>query len=130
MIRRIQTCLRLLGLALSMILLAAATQSAEAPVGLDNNTNGLTDETTHDADLAQFAQVEAVSDGIGPLFNDASCANCHLDAGVTGAGSQVKELRVGYVRVGKFVAPDIQLPSGEVVHARSLVNQRATCPEA
>ena len=53
-----------------------------------------------------------------------------LDAGVTGTGSQVRELRVGYLRDGKFVAPDIQLPSGEIVPGRSLVNQRSTCPEA
>jgi CxxC motif-containing protein (DUF1111 family) len=120
----------LLGLAMGVILLGAVPQAAEAPIGLDNSSNGLTDETTHAADLAQFAEVEGVSNGIGPLFNDTSCAGCHLDAGVTGAGSQNKELRVGYVRDGKFVPPDIRLPSGEVVYGRSLVNQRSTCPEA
>ena len=128
--RRIHPGFVFLGVAMLVILLAAAPPPVEAPIGLDNYSNGLTDEATHAADLAQFAEVEDVSNGIGPLFNDISCANCHLDGGVTGAGSQNKELRVGYLRDGKFVAPDIHLPSGEVVHARSLVNQRATCPEA
>jgi len=121
----------LIGVALSVILLAAAPQPTEAPVGLDNLTNGLEpDPPTHAADLAQFAEIEGVTDGIGPVFNDVSCANCHQDAGVTGTATQNKELRVGYFRNGKFANPDITLPSGEVVHARSLVDLRSTCPEA
>ena len=129
--RRIHTGLIILSVATSVIILGAATfQAPEAPIGLDNLSNGLTEQATHDANLDQFAEVEGVSNGLGPLFNDTSCAACHLDAGATGAGSQVRELRVGYLRDGKFVAPDIRLPSGEIVPGRSLVNQRSTCPEA
>jgi CxxC motif-containing protein (DUF1111 family) len=129
--RRIKTGLIVLSVAISVIILgAAAFQAPEAPIGLDNLSNGLTDQATHNANLDQFAEVEGVSDGLGPLFNDTSCAACHLDAGATGAGSQVRELRVGYLREGKFVAPDIRLASGEVVKDRSLVNHRSTCPEA
>lgn len=129
--RRIKTGLIILSVAISVIVLGAATlQAPEAPIGLDNLSNGLTDQATHNAKLDQFAEVEGVSDGLGPLFNDTSCAACHQDAGATGAGSQVKELRVGYLRDGKFVAPDIRLASGEVVNDRSLVNHRSICPEA
>jgi CxxC motif-containing protein (DUF1111 family) len=129
--RRINNGLIILSVAISVIILGAATfQAPEAPIGLDNLSNGLTEQATHDANLDQFAEVEAVSDGLGPLFNDTSCAACHLDAGATGAGSQVRELRVGYLRDGKFVAPDVRLASGEVVKDRSLVNHRSTCPEA
>jgi CxxC motif-containing protein (DUF1111 family) len=128
---RIQSGLIILSLAIMVIILTAATFLApEAPIGLDNFSNGLTEQAKHDANLAEFASVDGVSDGLGPLFNDTSCAACHLDGGVTGAASQVKELRVGYVRNGRFVAPDVRLASGEVVHNRSLVNQRSTCPEA
>ena len=129
--RRIHTGLIILSVATSVIILGAATfQAPEAPIGLDNRSNGLTLQPAHDANLTAFAAVEGVSDGLGPLFNDTSCAACHLDAGATGAGSQVRELRVGYLRDGKFVAPDIRLASGEIVNDRSLVNHRSTCPEA
>jgi CxxC motif-containing protein (DUF1111 family) len=95
-----------------------------------NLTNGFTDQATFDSDKDQFSEVEDLASGVGPLFNDISCANCHKDAGAVGAGSQNKELRVGYFRKGKFSDPDITLPSGEVVHARSLVDLRSTCPQA
>jgi CxxC motif-containing protein (DUF1111 family) len=120
----------LIGVALSVVLLAAAPQPADAPVGLGNTTNGLTDQATYNSDKDQFAEVEDIASGIGPVFNDVSCANCHNDAGTVGAGSQNKELRVGYFRNGTFVNPDITLPSGEVVQNRSLVDLRSTCPEA
>ncbi len=120
----------LIGVALSVALLAAAPQPPDAPVGLGNTTNGLTDQATYDSDKDQFSEVEDLPNGIGPVFNDVSCANCHKDAGTVGTGSQNKELRVGYFRNGQFVNPDITLPSGEVVHARSLVDLRSTCPQA
>lgn len=127
---RINPGLIIVSVVISVIILGAATfQAPEAPIGLDNRSNGLTEQATHNANLDQFAEVEGVSDGLGPLFNDTSCAACHLDAGATGAGSQVRELRVGYLRDGKFVAPDIRLASGEVVNDRSLVNHRSICPE-
>ncbi len=67
--RRIHTGLIILSVATSVIILGAATfQAPEAPIGLDNLSNGLTDQTTHDANLAEFAAVDAVSDGLGPLF--------------------------------------------------------------
>ena len=127
---RIQIGLILFAVAISVALVAAAPQPPEAPVGLGNISNGFTDQPTFNADMAKFSLIEGVSDGIGPIFNDVSCANCHQDAGTVGTGSQSKELRVGYFRNGQFVNPDITLPSGEVVHSRSLVDLRSICPEA
>ena len=95
---RIHVGLMLLAVAISAALVAAAPQPTEAPVGLDNLTNGLVDQTTHDADSAQFAGIEGVAFGIGPVFNDVSCGNCHADAGVMGTATQNRELRVGYFR--------------------------------
>jgi CxxC motif-containing protein (DUF1111 family) len=108
----------------------AVTPAPDAPIGLDNLTNGLVDQATHASNGAAFAFVVTPADGLGPMFNDTSCAICHQDAGVIGTGSQVRELRVGYLHHRQFVNPDMTLPSGEVIHARSLINLRAICPQA
>lgn len=42
---------------------------------------------------AIFEEVEHVGDGLGPVYNDISCANCHQGP-VTGHVSQINELRV------------------------------------
>jgi CxxC motif-containing protein (DUF1111 family) len=104
---------------------------AEAPVGLDNASNGLVDAKTHQADQAKFETVESVAGGLGPLFNGQSCSSCHQST-VTGGGSQVAELRVGHKGSnGQFQTPEIPINHGqEVIKGRSLVNQRAICPSA
>ena len=48
-----------------------------------------------------FAEVETPEDGLGPIFNDASCANCH-SAGAIGGGSTRVETRFGSVSNGNF----------------------------
>ncbi len=42
----------------------------------------------------EFSEVETVPEGLGPVFNDTACANCHLDAAV-GGGSPILETRFG-----------------------------------
>ena len=49
----------------------------EAPAGFDNKSNGLVDDATHAADQAKFEETEAISDGLGPLYNAQSCRECH-----------------------------------------------------
>ena len=86
----------LLPLALvGVFLAAAASQSTEAPTGFDNNTNGVTNDATHQADQTTFEEVEKLSDGLGPLYNAQSCRECHQNP-VSGGASQVTELRVGH----------------------------------
>ena len=46
------------------------------------------------AGKSEFETVETVDDGIGPVFNDVSCANCH-NVGATGGGSAILETRFG-----------------------------------
>ena len=46
------------------------------------------------AGKAEFQSVETVAEGIGPVFNDVSCANCHSVA-ATGGGSAILETRFG-----------------------------------
>src|ERR1700752_4917281 len=109
----------------------AALTPSEAPTGFDNKSNGVTDDATHQADQAKFEEVEQLSDGLGPLFNAQSCRECHQNP-VSGAASQVSELRVGHQAPdGHFRNPDIPINHGtEVISGRSLVNDRAICPNA
>ena len=79
----------------------------------------------------RFEEVELVSDGLGPLYNAQSCRECHQSP-VSGAASQVAELRVGHLGPdGHFRNPEIPIAHGtEVISGRSLVNDRAICPNA
>ena len=113
-----------------IVLCATATAEAdEAPTGFDNLTNGFVDQDTFQADLAKFEQVEAIADGLGPLYNAQSCRECHQNP-VSGGASQITELRVGHLdRKGRFQDARIPIARGTVViTGRSLVNDRAICP--
>jgi CxxC motif-containing protein (DUF1111 family) len=116
---------------LSLILASSAYRSTEAPTGFDNKSNGVADDTTHQADQTKFEEVEQVSDGLGPLYNAQSCRECHQSP-VSGAASQVTELRVGHLGPeGHFRTPEIPIAHGaEVITGRSLLNDRAICPNA
>jgi CxxC motif-containing protein (DUF1111 family) len=108
---------------------AVGAQLPEAPSGFDNKTNGVADDATHQADQAKFDEVEALDDGLGPLYNAQSCRECHQNP-VSGAASQITELRVGHRGPdGRFQEPKIPIARGTVIIAgRTLVNDRAICP--
>ena len=114
---------------LGLILASAASQLMEAPTGFDNKSNGLADDAIHQADQMKFEEVEQLSDGLGPIYNAQSCRECHQNP-VSGAASQVTELRVGHQGPdGRFRNPEIPIAQGiEVISGRSLVNDRAVCP--
>jgi CxxC motif-containing protein (DUF1111 family) len=116
--------------ALGFALISSATP-ADAPTAFDNRTNGMVDDATHQADQTKFEEVEQLSDGLGPLYNAQSCRECHQNP-VSGAASQVSELRVGHQAPdGHFLTPDIPIAHGaEMITGRSLVNDRAICPNA
>src|SRR5207253_4132355 len=121
-------------MSLSLLMLSIflfASPLPEAPSGFANKTNGMTDDATHAADQAKFEETEAISDGLGPLYNAQSCRECHQNP-VSGGSSQISELRVGHRGPdGKFVNPDIPIARGtEIIKGRSLVNDRAICPNA
>jgi CxxC motif-containing protein (DUF1111 family) len=117
--------------AITFALVSVATQSTDAPTGFDNKTNGMVDDATHQADQTKFDEVEQPTDGLGPLYNAQSCRECHQSP-VSGAASQVAELRVGHNGPdGHFRTPDIPIAHGaETITGRSLVNDRAICPNA
>jgi CxxC motif-containing protein (DUF1111 family) len=102
-----------------------------APTGFDSASNGVTDDATHKADQDKFDEIELIPDGLGPLYNAQSCRECHQNP-VSGGPSQVLELRGGHKgRDGHFENPEIPINGGaEVIKGRSLVNQRAICPNA
>jgi CxxC motif-containing protein (DUF1111 family) len=110
---------------------ALAAQMTEAPSGFDNQSNGAVDGATHQTDLGFFNHIETIPDGLGPLYNAESCRDCHQNP-VSGAASQITELRVGHFGPdGRFQNPNIPIARGTVViSGRSLVNDRAICPNA
>jgi CxxC motif-containing protein (DUF1111 family) len=116
---------------LTLALVSVPTQFPDAPTGFDNKTNGMVDDATHQVDQTKFDEVEQLSDGLGPLYNAQSCRECHQSP-VSGAASQVTELRVGHNSPdGRFRTPEIPIAHGaEVITGRSLVNDRAICPNA
>ena len=48
-----------------------------------------------------FEEVETVEDGLGPVFNERSCVECHRAGGIGGAGRR-NVTRIGTVRNGVF----------------------------
>ena len=116
---------------LNFALVSVATPFPDAPTGFDNKTNGMVDDATHQGDQMKFDEVEQISDGLGPLYNTQSCRECHQNP-VSGGASQVTELRVGHNGPdGRFRTPDIPIAHGtEIITGRSLVNERAICPNA
>jgi CxxC motif-containing protein (DUF1111 family) len=50
-----------------------------------------------------FEEVEGAADGVGPVFNGASCAECHASP-ATGGGSDVLSTRIGAMINGRFDA--------------------------
>src|SRR5262244_1504437 len=115
----------------TLALLSAVTRFPDASTGFDNKSNGMVDDATHQADQAKFEEVEELTEGLGPLYNAQSCRECHQTP-VSGGSSQVTELRVGRLgKDGRFRTPDIPIAHGaEVITGRSLVNDRAICPNA
>jgi CxxC motif-containing protein (DUF1111 family) len=117
------------------ILLGLAAQSpnqpTEAVTGFDDQSNGFSDPARRVVDEKFFEEVEDIApDGLGPLYNAQSCRECHQTP-VTGAASQITELRVGHLDAHRqFQTPEIPINHGaEIIKDRNLVNDRAICPE-
>src|SRR5262245_34641038 len=92
--------------AMALALPSALTQPqqavAEAPSGFDGRSNGLLTDADFDHARGVFEEVEGLDDGLGPVYNAQSCAECHQSP-VTGGISQVTELRAGRLSNGVFV---------------------------
>ena len=114
------------GMALAVALIAQ-NSATEAPAGFDTPAG---DSFANDQAFFE-KQEDSTHDGLGPVFNASSCANCHANP-VTGGASQITELRVGHLDDnGNFVNPSVPISGGaDMITGRSLINDRAICPEA
>jgi CxxC motif-containing protein (DUF1111 family) len=91
-------------------------QVTDAPTGFDNLTNGFVDQAQFDLDRDAFTRQLQISDGLGPVYNGQSCAECHQNP-VSGGISQTTALRAGHLDAnGNFVD----------AAGGSLINDRAT----
>jgi CxxC motif-containing protein (DUF1111 family) len=124
------------------VIAGIAQQSAtEAPAGFSTPSftpgqsvsNGIVEPTgdTFALDQKVFEENEDIKDGLGPVYNATSCVNCHQNP-VTGAPSQITEIRVGHKdQNGNFVNPTVVINDGQnTITGRSIVNDRAICPQA
>jgi CxxC motif-containing protein (DUF1111 family) len=110
---------------------AAAAAAPEAPTGFDDASNGFSDADRRTKDQDFFEEVEEITpDGLGPVYNAQSCRECHQTP-VSGAASQVSELRVGHLDAhGRFQNPVVPIDNGKsTITGRTLINDRAICPE-
>ena len=89
--------------------------ATEAPAGFDNLTNGFISQADFDAAKATFEERDEIADGLGPVYNAQSCAECHQNP-VTGAISQISELRAGHMSGTTFV----DAPGGSLINDRAV----------
>jgi CxxC motif-containing protein (DUF1111 family) len=94
---------------------SVTTDATEAPAGFDNLTNGMSLQSDDDAARAKFEEVEMIAEGIGPVYNALSCAECHANP-VTGGNSQVFEMRAGHFDHGVFT----DHPGGSLIQSRAV----------
>jgi CxxC motif-containing protein (DUF1111 family) len=110
-----------------------STPTLEQNQGSRSTSNGMVlppGETFANAQSI-FEEEDGVDGSLGPIYNARGCADCHQNP-VTGGTSQVTELRVGHRDAfGNFVNPTITINNGaNSIPNRSLVNDRAICPQA
>jgi CxxC motif-containing protein (DUF1111 family) len=76
------------------------TSTATASITLGGHLAGITD-ADFNAARDNFNLVEAIDDGVGPVFNEFACGRCHTNGATGGAGEQI-ERRFGRVSNGIF----------------------------
>ncbi len=138
------SCAFALVIAVGTMSIVYSQSPTQAPTGfetptLENNhgsasvSNGMTLPAGETFANAQdiFEEADGVDGSLGPVYNARGCVDCHQNP-VTGGISQVTELRVGHRDVfGNFVNPTIVINNGaNSIPNRSLVNDRAICPQA
>jgi CxxC motif-containing protein (DUF1111 family) len=102
---------------------AQSQTATEAPAAFDNHpVPGFFAGTTaqqqaeFDGVKAAFEEVDVIADGLGPVYNAQSCAECHQNP-VTGGISQITEFRAGHQDgFGNFVDG----PGGSLLNDRAI----------
>ncbi|HZP25011.1 MAG TPA: di-heme oxidoredictase family protein [Terriglobales bacterium] len=81
-------------------------------------------------DKSIFEKQDRDFDGLGPIYNEKSCVNCHQGT-VSGGWSHTAELRAGATINGTFVNPTVTINYGlNQITGRSLINALAICSDA
>jgi CxxC motif-containing protein (DUF1111 family) len=83
---------------------AGAVSAAAATSSIGSTLPG-TDPVAFDLALDAFAEAEDINDGLGPIFNERACGNCHTQPVVGGSGANIEQ-RFGRVTNGLFFAYD------------------------
>jgi CxxC motif-containing protein (DUF1111 family) len=108
-----------LGLWMPMALGQSPPPPTDAPAafGADHVlvSNGLVSPEQFALDLEVFEEREALDEGLGPVYNAQACAECHQNP-VTGAISQVTELRAGHFDGSRF----LDHPGGSLINDRAI----------
>ena len=88
-----------------------------------------TDQVAFNNGFNHFLTKEDKDDGLGPVFNGESCAQCHAQGAIGGAGTDLtltRVTRIGGIRNGQY--SDLADLGGPVLQARSLKEFDATYP--
>src|SRR5215831_9794291 len=110
-----------------ILLLAQRRTYSQTTGNLTNPLPGLTDAQLADfnAGLDEFGEVETIEQGLGPVFNGKSCAECHAVPSTGGSQPNVgvaRETRIGRVFEGRFDPLD---GSVSIDRGGALLQQRA-----
>jgi CxxC motif-containing protein (DUF1111 family) len=127
--RRISTG-TLLAAGLGCVMIAAQAPGVAYEGGAPQPLDGLSSEELErfEAGGQQFARVHGVADGLGPLFNGRSCAECHASPGPGGSDSGVSRQVVLFGRLeadGRFDV--LRAEGGPVRQQRSIREELPGC---
>jgi CxxC motif-containing protein (DUF1111 family) len=112
---------------------ACSIPFTQAPADFDNKTNTFVSQATFDADKDTFEEVDEITpNGLGPVYNAQSCRECHQNP-VTGAISQINELRAGHNALarnpqGQLVTVFVDAPGGSLINDRSIPTKNTITP--
>ena len=106
---------------------ASVSNGIEAPAGDNFALDQQVFERNHQAHSSNPGET-----GLGPVYNGTACATCHENPNTGGARSDHRTARRPQrCRNGNFVNPTISINDGQnTITGRSIVNDRAICPEA
>jgi len=92
-----------LSLAAALAFYSNGTLSAQSAPVFTQVLAGTSDDEQDAFEEGQedFEEIEEIDDGLGPIFNERSCATCH-SVGGTGGGSTILETRFGKITNGVF----------------------------
>src|SRR5205085_12324414 len=105
----------------------------EAPADFDNKTNTFVSQTMFDTDRDTFNDIDEITpDGLGPVYNAQSCRECHQNP-VSGAITQVNELRAGHNALalnphGQIVTVFVDTPGVSLINHRSIPTKNTIVP--